>query len=403
MCRDATAASGSVGGSWAGRGGRGPARARRAGPAPCSNAQRRTGESAQPTCAKANERVCVGPMSGRRGLRDTARARGDDAADERLGRPGAARLGRRPRSLRRRCRRARGGAGRGLGGDASGEPEPGVGSVKRAGTGGWRGRRRDRRRAGRPNGSGPIRRSAVRRPRRRRRPRIRRRPAHPSPRRNPGETKLSVRCRMNVELVRWPGVPSGSPTFAIRACPGCSWWRTTPSRRCPPTVSKTGWPPSAPETYLEARAAALQARAPVPTASRPDPTATASSHHRDVWVSLSPVEQVARPGAARSRSARLSPCDALAEPCVARGRAPTRNALDVHVLRLGARLAPLGLEIRTVRSRGPPAPRNRVSSRAHGNDGHAELSPRSLVAHGRAGCRRRAALGRAGDSVESTS
>ena len=31
---------------------------------------------------------------------------------------------------------------------------------------------------------------------------------------------------------------------------------------------------------------------------------------------------------------------------------PTRNALDVHVLRLRRRIAPLGLEIRTVRARG---------------------------------------------------
>ena len=31
---------------------------------------------------------------------------------------------------------------------------------------------------------------------------------------------------------------------------------------------------------------------------------------------------------------------------------PTRNALDVHVLRLRRRIAPVGLEIRTVRSRG---------------------------------------------------
>ena len=32
--------------------------------------------------------------------------------------------------------------------------------------------------------------------------------------------------------------------------------------------------------------------------------------------------------------------------------APTRNALDVHILRLRRRIAPLGLEVRTVRSRG---------------------------------------------------
>ena len=34
------------------------------------------------------------------------------------------------------------------------------------------------------------------------------------------------------------------------------------------------------------------------------------------------------------------------------GTAPGRNVLDVHVLRLRRRLAPLGLAIRTVRSRG---------------------------------------------------
>ena len=32
--------------------------------------------------------------------------------------------------------------------------------------------------------------------------------------------------------------------------------------------------------------------------------------------------------------------------------APTRNALDVHILRLRRRIASLGLEVRTVRSRG---------------------------------------------------
>ena len=43
--------------------------------------------------------------------------------------------------------------------------------------------------------------------------------------------------------------------------------------------------------------------------------------------------------------------DALARAGWPEG-APGRNALDVHVLRLRRRLAPLGLAIRTVRSRG---------------------------------------------------
>ena len=65
----------------------------------------------------------------------------------------------------------------------------------------------------------------------------------------------------------------------------------------------------------------------------------------------------------------LSPLEArLVEPLIERFRAvasrtdltragwprqaPGRNALDVHVLRLRRRLEPVGLEIRTVRSRG---------------------------------------------------
>jgi DNA-binding response OmpR family regulator len=68
------------------------------------------------------------------------------------------------------------------------------------------------------------------------------------------------------------------------------------------------------------------------------------------WVPLPPVESrltkalLDRFGAVVSR-------DALARAGWPTG-APGRNALDVHVLRLRRRLAPLGLVIRTVRSRG---------------------------------------------------
>jgi DNA-binding response OmpR family regulator len=72
--------------------------------------------------------------------------------------------------------------------------------------------------------------------------------------------------------------------------------------------------------------------------------------HRQRWVALSPVEAalavtlVARFGAVVGR-------DTLARRAWPNG-VPTRNALDVHVLRLRRRIASLGLEIRTVRSRG---------------------------------------------------
>ena len=68
------------------------------------------------------------------------------------------------------------------------------------------------------------------------------------------------------------------------------------------------------------------------------------------WVALPPLEArltdalVARFGAVASR-------EALVRAGWPEG-APGRNALDVHVLRLRRRLWPLGLAIRTVRSRG---------------------------------------------------
>jgi len=72
--------------------------------------------------------------------------------------------------------------------------------------------------------------------------------------------------------------------------------------------------------------------------------------HHDAWVSLSPVEQ-ALTRALLERFGAVVTRDDLAARAWPDG-APTRNALDVHVLRLRRRLAPLGLEIRTVRSRG---------------------------------------------------
>jgi DNA-binding response OmpR family regulator len=68
------------------------------------------------------------------------------------------------------------------------------------------------------------------------------------------------------------------------------------------------------------------------------------------WAALPPVEArlvaalIGRFGAVVSRTALTG----AGWP----GGAPGRNALDVHILRLRRRIAPLGLVIRTVRSRG---------------------------------------------------
>jgi DNA-binding response OmpR family regulator len=73
-------------------------------------------------------------------------------------------------------------------------------------------------------------------------------------------------------------------------------------------------------------------------------------HHGDRWVSLPPIEAalitalLEREGAVVSREELLL----AGWP----DEDPSRNVLDVHVLRLRRRLEPLDLAIRTVRSRG---------------------------------------------------
>jgi two-component system OmpR family response regulator len=100
---------------------------------------------------------------------------------------------------------------------------------------------------------------------------------------------------------------------------------------------------------LRARVATLSSRSEMEqTAPRVD--GDGLLRHRGRWVALSPVEAslavtlVDRFGAVVGRDTlarRAWPNDA-----------PTRNALDVHMLRLRRRIASLGLEVRTVRSRG---------------------------------------------------
>lgn len=100
---------------------------------------------------------------------------------------------------------------------------------------------------------------------------------------------------------------------------------------------------------VAARRAALLLRA-AHHATRPVLDDDGLLRHRDGWVSLSPVEQhLAR--ALLDRYGTVVPRDALAQRAWPSGL-PTRNALDVHVLRLRRRIATVGLEIRTVRARG---------------------------------------------------
>lgn len=111
----------------------------------------------------------------------------------------------------------------------------------------------------------------------------------------------------------------------------------------------------APETDLAARVRTLEERAAGSLA--PPRVADGVLRLDGTWVALSPVEErlaallCERFGSVVGRDALMRAAwpDDL----------PSRNALDVHVLRLRRRIEPLGLEIRTVRSRGyvlQPAP-----------------------------------------------
>jgi DNA-binding response OmpR family regulator len=106
-----------------------------------------------------------------------------------------------------------------------------------------------------------------------------------------------------------------------------------------------------PDADLQARIEWLRRRLE-PVGSSPVPVLDDDGlvHVDGRWVSLPPVEaRIAR--AMLDRYGAVVSRDALARAGWPQG-APGRNALDVHVLRLRRRLTPLGLAIRTVRSRG---------------------------------------------------
>jgi hypothetical protein len=103
------------------------------------------------------------------------------------------------------------------------------------------------------------------------------------------------------------------------------------------------------EADVQARLATLAKRA-AGASTMPEVDDDGLLHYYGRWVALSPVEQ-ALGRAMTERFGAVVGRDLLARRAWP-GGAPTRNALDVHILRLRRRIAPLGLEVRTVRSRG---------------------------------------------------
>ena len=110
------------------------------------------------------------------------------------------------------------------------------------------------------------------------------------------------------------------------------------------------WVPAS-ERAVAARVAGLSVRQRQHNGSIPELDADGVLRMGDAWVSLPPVEArlchalLGRFGAVVGREALTRAGWVDAPP-------PGRNVLDVHVLRLRRRLHPVGLAIRTIRSRG---------------------------------------------------
>ena len=128
---------------------------------------------------------------------------------------------------------------------------------------------------------------------------------------------------MNVEVLRWPADISrlaGAPRARRAPLARRDRGRSAPMR---PTASRTGSRP-APAESERWRAAARSNAGPKTTGSLRTSTTTGCLHHRDHWVSLSPVEQSLAAGAARSVRRGGSPRHARGAGLAARRADPQR-------------------------------------------------------------------------------
>jgi two-component system OmpR family response regulator len=168
---------------------------------------------------------------------------------------------------------------------------------------------------------------------------------------------------MDVVLVRWPEEHDRLEELRATGLPRLLL--VGPDEQPPqPTDALEDWIRlSADDGDMRVRVATLESRVSGDQV-RPEVDDDGLLRFRGGWVSLSPVER-ALAAALIDRFGAVVGRDSLARRAWT-GGAPTRNALDVHVLRLRRRIAPLGLEVRTVRARG-----YLLQSLAHnGNNAH---------------------------------
>jgi DNA-binding response OmpR family regulator len=155
---------------------------------------------------------------------------------------------------------------------------------------------------------------------------------------------------MDVVLVQWPGESDRLDALRAGAVPRLLLVDSGTSPPEPEDCLEDWVRVPASEAEVHSRLAALSSRARAHQPDRPVLDEDGVVRMGDGWVALPPVE-------ARLATALLERFGAVVgRESLARAGwpsgAPGRNALDVHILRIRRRLAPLGLAIRTVRSRG---------------------------------------------------
>ena len=153
-----------------------------------------------------------------------------------------------------------------------------------------------------------------------------------------------------VAMVRWPGEEERLDRLRSERRPRLLLVESGAAPPLPADELEDWIRVPAQEVDMMARLAGLERRHRELGSVRPEVGDDGVLRMGGTWVSLPPVDHrlatalVERFGAVVSR-------EALAKAGWPDGT-PARNALDVHVLRLRRRLQPLGLAIRTVRSRG---------------------------------------------------
>ncbi len=155
---------------------------------------------------------------------------------------------------------------------------------------------------------------------------------------------------MDVVLVRWPHERERRELLAAEGQPRLLLVEASAEAPIPEDVLEDWIRVPADEGDVQVRIEGLRRRSGAFNARVPDLDPDGLLRLDGQWVSLPPVEARLM-GALLERFGAVVSREQLAKSGWPRG-APGRNALDVHMLRLRRRIDPIGLAIKTVRSRG---------------------------------------------------